>query len=165
MVLVSLVSASLALLGTLLGVWWGLRRITHAESALLDLIPEPHEPADFRDELAEYLSSIDVKMSDMERRVRNLQLDLEEGIQRVDRAERRTRAVVTKARRELREAGYEHPGIEAEDSQLRLLDGGISDGEGVQPLSEDMAVDPTNYGASPIPGVTVGDFNHLMTGA
>jgi hypothetical protein len=165
MELLLLIWTALVTLGAVLALRWVRRRIEASESALIELIPEPVKPEDYRAELADYLASIDTKMEGLERTTRNLQLDLEEGIQRVDRAERRTRAVVTKARRELRDAGFEHPGIEAEVADLHLLDGGIGPEEGLPAVREDVAMGPPDVSPSAVPGLTVNQLGLLMNEA
>ena len=46
-----------------------------------------------------------------------------EGIERTDRAERRIKATVQRARKQLETLGYDDPGLEAEAAELRLIDG------------------------------------------
>ena len=74
-----------------------------------------------------------------------------EGIERVDRSERRIHATVKRARAELKKLGYEDPGLEAEASQLREVDGEGSHGTEVLHLPEDVA--PAPEAPSSVPGV------------
>jgi hypothetical protein len=57
-----------------------------------------------------------------EERLNMLTLAVAEGIAHVDRAEARIRATVGRARRQLRDAGLEDPGVEAEAGQLFGVD-------------------------------------------
>jgi len=59
----------------------------------------------------------------LEARINHLTLAVAEGIQHVDRAERRIAGTVARARKLLAESGVESPGLEAEAYELRLLDG------------------------------------------
>jgi len=78
-----------------------------------------------------------------------LRMAVAEGIEHVERVERRIQATVRRARKELAEEGVEHPGLEAEASELQLIDGGGSDRAWVPPVPENVG------GAeSSIPGVT-----------
>ena len=52
----------------------------------------------------------------------NLTLAVAEGIERVDRSERRIRSVVKSAKRRFEAAGFDDPGLEAEASTLPRLD-------------------------------------------
>lgn len=54
--------------------------------------------------------------------MKSLTLAVAEGIERVTRAEKRIQKQVTGARRLVREAGLEHPGIEAEFAELESRD-------------------------------------------
>ncbi|MEE8492520.1 MAG: hypothetical protein V3S25_00635 [Nitrospirales bacterium] len=62
--------------------------------------------------------------------VERLKFAIAEGIERTDRAEKRIRKSVSSARRLVTESGLEHPGLEAEDEEIRARDG-----EGILPLS------------------------------
>lgn len=90
-------------------------------------------------------------LEDLDRRIVTLTLATAEGIERVDRAERRIRSTVQRARKELAGFGYESPGLEAEATELRLVDDGGSGDDGVQPLRPDVG-DPEREEAQP-PGI------------
>lgn len=84
------------------------------------------------------------------------------GIEDVERREARIRSTVGRARAELRRSGLEHPGLEAENRELRVIDGGGGDEEGVPPVSDDVE-DPRHLDTSAIPGVvTEADIQRLM---
>lgn len=65
-----------------------------------------------------------------------------EGIERVDRSERRIRQVVTRARQKLADSGLADDALEAEAEQLQLLDAERSGGRGVQPVHAPVASAP-----------------------
>lgn len=90
-------------------------------------------------------------------RVEDLTIAVAEGVNNVQRSERRVRAVVASARRELAEAGYAHPGLEAEATQLVPDDGDERDQDGLPPVSTQLAVD------SEIPGPIAGVSLKAMT--
>jgi hypothetical protein len=77
-------------------------------------------------------------------------LAIAEGIERVDRSERRVRSAVARAQKRLSDAGYEDEGVEAEAVQLQFLDGGT--GKGVPPMHRDMEPAPRFDLASIFPG-------------
>ena len=96
----------------------------------------------------------DIRMEGLAQRIDDLTVAVDEGIKNVQRSERRVRAIVTSARRSLADAGYEHPGLEAENGELREIDGERSNDEPVPAVPEDLAT-PTHAGHSVIPGVSV----------
>lgn len=75
---------------------------------------------------------------DTEERIRRLTAAIAEGIEHVDRSERRVRAVVQRAQQRLRESGFEDAGLEAEAAELRRIDAEGSAAEGMQTVLEDV---------------------------
>jgi len=80
----------------------------------------------------------DDALEEFDRRLVQITLAVAEGIERVDRAERRIRSTVKRARQELATQGYESDGLEAENEEIRLVDAPGGEDEGVQPLRLDM---------------------------
>jgi len=78
---------------------------------------------------------------DLEKRLRDTNIAVAEGIERTDRTERRIASTVARARKELRESGYDHRGVEAEAAGLRDIDAGGGGGGGVQPVPDEVAPD------------------------
>jgi len=74
------------------------------------------------------LAPITASLLELERRLKDTNVAVAEGIERVERTERRISSTVARARKELRESGLEHPGVEAEDHELRRVDGDGSHG-------------------------------------
>ena len=105
-------------------------------------------------ESAQALPADDIRLEGLATRIDDLTLAVSEGVNNVQRSERRVRAVVTSARRQLAEAGYEHPGIEAEIGELRSLDGEGGNGEEVPAVPESVAGIDLDR-PSVIPGLTV----------
>jgi len=97
------------------------------------------------------LDGVESALGDGERRVKALTFAVEEGIERVSRTERRIHATIKRARKELAERGLEDPGVEGEAAELRLVDGGRSEGGEVPEVQEGMG--PAESEASSIPGV------------
>jgi len=84
----------------------------------------------------------------------DMKLAISEGIERVDRAERRIRSSVARARKQLADRGLIDEGLEAEDASIREGDGEAGDRDGVQPVPEDVDYGDEDYGEeSSIPGV------------
>lgn len=120
-----------------------LARISSLEETLA-----PHGPV----QLA--LDALDARVRDVlataqlarahEDRMNNLTLAVAEGISHVDRAEKRVRATVNRARKELRESGVESPGVEAEAAELRLIHGGLGEEEGMPPVPTSVVDPPAN---------------------
>jgi len=73
---------------------------------------------------------------------KELVIAVSEGIERTDRAERRVKATVARARKQLETLGYDDPGLEAEAVELRLLDGDGSATGGVSPVPAEVANAP-----------------------
>jgi hypothetical protein len=99
--------------------------------------PEPYDDSWVRDALAD------------------LTIALSEGIEHVDRSERRVRAVVQSAKRRMAQAGYDDPGVDAEDSQLQLLDAERGEREELQPVPENVDGNPEWAGTpwAAVPGI------------
>lgn len=94
--------------------------------------------AEIIDELQETCSTLTARMEATDSDLTEVKLAVDDGIRHVDRAERRIRATVKRAREQLSEHGLESAGLEAEAAELRVIDGGGSEPEGVQPVPEDM---------------------------
>jgi len=77
---------------------------------------------------------------------------LSEGIERTDRAERRIKATVARARKSLQERGLEDPNLESEAFALRERDGDGGEEDGVLKLPAPVGDSPGE--ASSIRGVT-----------
>ena len=116
-------------------------RLEHLETAPTpEPPPTPIDPA-----ITEHLETLQAgadsarfDLIDLERRVKEYAIALSEGIERTDRAERRIKATVARARKELGKLGYEDPGLEAEAHELRVVDGKGSEDGGLQPVPEEV---------------------------
>lgn len=86
-----------------------------------------------------------------------LRLAIAEGIERVDRAEKRVQKTVSSARKLVRENGLEHAGLEAEYSELLERDGEASPAVELPALPEPVVDDrPTG-----IPGISRAELNRI----
>jgi len=92
----------------------------------------------------------------MAARIADLSVAVDEGVKNVQRSERRVRAVVQSARKELAEHGYEHAGLEAEATELRDINADGGENGAVPVVPESVEVDPSL--PSPAPGVSMKDF-------
>lgn len=119
----------------------GLERLESAREG-------PVEPAD----TLQGLLDLGERVEDLEAAYKEVLLAVDEGIQRVDRAERRIKDTVKRARRKLAESGVEDDGLEAENVAFHDDDAGRSDEVGVQPLRTAVAETPAD--ASSIRGVS-----------
>ena len=82
------------------------------------------------------LDLLDGMWESSDRKVKEYAIALSEGIEREERRERRINATVARARKELRESGVEHAGLEAEAGDLRKVDGDGGHGTEVLHLPE-----------------------------
>lgn len=90
---------------------------------------------------------------DLSNEFKELMIAVAEGIERVDRSERRVRSTVARARKELKARGYDDPGLEAEAFELRDVNGDGGGAGGVPVVPE--AVEPPSEQASTVRGVSV----------
>lgn len=125
---------------------FSVERATRALLRSIDASGSMEEPSFTESRLREIERGLDENSAKLE----DLTLGVAEGIKRVDRAENRVQKTVTSARRQLREAGLEHAGIEAEFEELHTSDEGGSEDQGVLPLQEAVVRD----GPSGIPGIS-----------
>ncbi len=115
-------------------------------SGLNSAPPQPYDDAELRELVAELAGMMEGVLEGQTK----LTLAVAEGIDRVSRSERRVNATVARARKELAEVGLESPGLEAEAAELRLLDGGASDGSELPPVQHH--VEETQSPPRGIPG-------------
>ena len=101
--------------------------------------------------LEELATAQDARLDDLQTKIKDLTFAVSEGIERTDRAERRVRGVIARARKELAARGYEDPGLEAEDQELRIVNGDGGQDQQLPPVSEDVA--PSAEESSSIRGV------------
>jgi len=89
----------------------------------------------------EDVRSLVVAVHDLVDDVERLKLAIDEGILKTNRAERRVRTAVQRARSELAALGLQDPTVEAEASELRDLDGERGDESGVRLLPPAVGAD------------------------
>ena len=115
----------------------------------LETAPAPPPPpvpteaivAELEARLETRLAAFTASLLELEKRLKDTNVAVSEGIERTERTERRIASTVARARKELRESGYDHPGVEAEDHELRKVDGGGGENGGVQPVSRAVEAD------------------------
>jgi len=134
-----------------------LDRLKHLESA--------PTPADGLDEIRTALSTIELQQASLttqidslftdvgllEQQAKDFVLALAEGIERRERADRRIKATVARARAQLRDGGVVDDGLEAEASELREDDG--KRGQPLELLPMPPTVDDDRQDVSSIQGV------------
>lgn len=107
----------------------------------------------------ELLEALEPRLDLVEAQRKEISLAVAEGIERVDRAERRIKATVQRARKELKDRGYADPGLDAEAQEFRDVDGKGSDNGGVQPVQESLGADFES--PSSVKGVTLGQLQRV----
>ena len=160
----------LALTVALAGAGWGFvrserlaSRVETAPRELFDITPieerlaaqdaSAEETRALLEELrTDGLSALVTRADVVDRRLNEMLQALAEGIERVDRSERRIRATVTRAQKKLEEAGFEDAGVEAEAAGLQLVDVGGSEDVAMRVVQEDVETDADR--PSSIPGVS-----------
>jgi len=145
----------LVLLGAL--GWVFLRQLR----VLLHTIPDP-QPPDRPSEDA--LQAIWESLNQLERmtgdRLETLTRAVADGIDHVDRNEKRVRGIVTGAKRRFEAEGYVDPGVDAEADTLPVSDAERLTQEGMSPMSNAVAA-PTPQG---IPGSVPAEFWRELNG-
>ncbi len=149
-----------------------LEALSHRISSLESVPPPTVNPEVVAAAVAAHLERIDglaaaveelaLQGKDLDDRVRGYTIALAEGIERVDRSERRVKATVARARKELEASGVIDPGVEAEAEQLRIVDGERGDDRGMHAVRE--TVEPNGDAPSSIPGVTAGQLRAIRGG-
>ncbi len=143
-------------------MWTGTKDLRRALDALreqldgitsrLERVESAPTPNDRVLNLEELGVAQDSQLSELQTKIKDLLFAVETGVERVDRAERRVRGVIQRARKELGARGYEDPGLEAEAYELRAVDGDGGKDGGVPPVPEEVAA--VGAEASSIKGVS-----------
>ena len=110
-------------------------------------------------ELAIQMSALADLSIDLQQKLKATNFAVSEGIERTDRAERRIHATIKRARKELKDKGFEDPGLEAEAYELRDIDGTRSRDGRVPVLP--AGVEPPVEAASSIRGVSVEELQKV----
>jgi len=98
------------------------------------------------------LAGLPVAVERLEGRDKQITLAVAEGIEKVERAERRVGATIARAQKKLKDLGYTDPGLEAEADQLRLVDAGGGDESELPELPPEVGADQET--PSSVPGVS-----------
>ena len=131
-------------------IWWAVGTLSRSFEA--------PEPAPDLKTLVEKLAKHDIDLQGLAYRQEQLTLAVSDGIDRVDRAEKRVQKTIQNARRLVRESGLEHPALEAEYEEIREDDGGGSEPAALQLLPPSVEEDTRQTG---IPGITHADLARL----
>jgi len=167
----------------LLRRWLGIDELTDSHQSLLaahgstiarlhhlESVPTPTvDPETVATAVASHMERIDatdgqvdalaIQVEEMQGQLREYVIALEEGILRVDRSERRVKAVVRRAQGQLAVDGLVDDGVEAEAQNLRLVDDGEGNGVGVQPVPPRVA--PAPLPKSGFPGLSAEQLHSL----
>ncbi len=120
--------------------------------ARLERLESAPTPGDRVTNLEELATAQERALADQQQKIKELTFAVSEGIERTDRAERRIRNAIQRARKELASRGFDDPGLEAEDHELRIVDGDRGGDGGVPVVSAE--VEAVGGEASSIKGVS-----------
>lgn len=142
--------ATVVLLGALAAAVW------HVAGVISRKIPQiqPHDTPSVAMASVE-INTLQIKVDALERQVQELYQAVADGIDHVDRNEKRVRGIVTGAKRRFAAEGFVDPGVDAEEDSLPRDDATGFSGEGVPPVSNDVV--PENLFAG-VPGTVPLDF-------
>lgn len=156
----------------LLALTEGLQRNAEVSGRILELLDSAKEAAETGDlkvdrveGLSEILRQHEADIRLLREEYSNLRAAVADGIEHEERREKRIKATVARARKQLEEFNLGDPALEAEAAHLRPEDAdGSGEGE-VPPLSEDL-VEFDEDAASSVPGVTQGQmYQHRLNRA
>jgi len=99
---------------------------------------------------------------DLDQRLTLMRELITEGLLHAKRREERARGVVRGALKRLDEAGVDDPSVEAEAEELGVGDAGDGEGTWLPPLPDALASGPTLDEVSPIPGLTMAEYQTLL---
>lgn len=118
--------------------------------------PEVSPVAEFRD----WSRTVDLELHGLIARMEALETDhtdvraaVAHGIEDVERVNNRISATIRRTKAQLEEQGLESPALDAEATQLRVIDGGGSEPEGLPPVQEGVG-----EVQSSIPGVSAAEL-------
>jgi len=120
--------------------------------ARLERLESAPTPGDRVANLEELASAQERELEQLTQKIKDLTFAVSEGIERTDRAERRIRNAIQRARKELAARGFDDPGLEAEAHELRVVDGDGGGDGGLPAVSEEVAT--VDGAASSIKGVS-----------
>ena len=118
----------------------------------LERVESAPTPGDRVTNLEALTVQLDKWISEQSQKIKDLTFAVSEGIERTDRAERRIRNAIQRARKELAARGFDDPGLEAEDHELRVVDGDGGGDGGLPAVSAE--VEQVEAAPSSIRGVT-----------
>ena len=107
--------------------------------ARLERVESAPTPGDRVANLEELASAQERELEGQQQKIKELTFAVSEGIERTDRAERRIRNAIQRARKELAARGFDDPGLEAENAELRIVDGDGGGDGGVPAVPEEVA--------------------------
>ena len=129
-----------------------LREQLDGITSRLERVESAPTPTDRVLNLEELGVAQDAHLDQITTQIKDLTFAVSEGIERTDRAERRIRNAIQRARKELASRGFDDPGLEAEAHELRIVDGDGGKDGGLPAVSEEVAA--VGGEASSIKGVS-----------
>jgi len=144
MAILASICSAITSLGVLL---WSFKRFEQVETAMIRPTETVFDDSKLRYELEAQAESIER----LQNTAKDQNVAISEGIERTDRAERRVRATVARAKKRLDDAGYSDEGIQAEIQEFDQADGFGGRESPVQPLPNGLAESP-QHDMSAFPG-------------
>lgn len=131
----AILASILSMVGTIGVLLWSFMRFEQIETAMIRPTETAYDDSKLRYELEAQAEAIDR----LQNTVKDQNVAISEGIERTDRAERRVRATVARAKKRLDDAGYSDEGIQAEIQEFDQADGFGGRAGPVQPLPNGLA--------------------------
>ncbi len=130
--------------------------VRSVEANLERLIAELARQREDRHDLSIKMVQLEANVEEIRAKVEKWTAAIAEGIERTERSERRIRSTVERARKELKSLGFAHEGLDAENAQLRIVDGANGAVEGLSEVPE--IVERGDDSPSSVPGITLGQL-------
>ena len=151
MISVILSIATVALLGALAAAIWWATGVLSLKIGEIQPLDTPAPAPDFA-----HVNALAGRIDGLDKAVQELYQAVADGIDHVDRNEKRVRGIVTGAKRRFAAEGYEDPGVDAEADSLPRDDAAGGGGEGMPPMSNDVGIPENPYQG--VPGTIPVDF-------
>lgn len=119
----------------------------------------PYDDRELREAISNHTGTLDDQAMRQARDHKGLVIAVAEGIERVDRSERRIGATIKRAQEKLAASGFSDPGVDSEIEGLRVLDGDGVDIGGLPALQPSLD-DPRDQPSS-VPGLTIGQLQRV----
>ena len=103
-----------------------------------------------------HVNALASRIDGLEKDIQTLYKAVADGIDHVDRNEKRVRGIVTGAKRRFAAEGFVDPGVDAEEDSLPRDHAAGGEDEGVPPMSDDLGIPQNPFQG--VPGTVPLDF-------